>query len=144
MTKTIRRRSGTLLLALAACAALTLAGQINLLAVYSQASRLTGHTAPLPRFQASLAVMLIPGAFLSALPGRIRRRKEPRLHSTWQGCLSCFIGGVILLLAAGLAHGGDGLHLTGLLQGSISAYAFWAVAMVTGLIAALVRERRKT
>lgn len=144
MAKPIRRRCGVLLLALAAAAALTLAGRIDFLAVYSQALRLTGQAAPFPAFQAALAVMLIPGAFLAALPGRIRRRKEPRLRSSWQGCLTSFIGGAVLMLAAGLAHGGDGLHAAGLLQGSVSAYAFWGAAALAGLMAALLRERRKT
>lgn len=142
MNKHPRRRGGMLLLALAAPAALIFAGEINLLSVYGQAVRAARQETDFPAFQTALAVMLIPGAFLAAVPERIRRRKEPRLRSTWQGCLGCLIGGMTLMLAAGLAHGGDGLHVTGLLQGSVSAYAFAAAALLAGLIAARLHERR--
>ena len=75
--------------------------------------------------QLTLFAMTVVGAFLAALPERIRRRKEPRLRSTWQGCLVCFGTGVIMVLAAGLARM-NGQLLLGLLQGSASAYVFAA------------------
>ena len=45
------------------------------------------------------------------------------------------------MLGAGLAGGGDGMMLAGLLQGSVSAYAFLAVSCVCGLIAARLMGR---
>lgn len=87
-------------------------------------------------------VMTAAGAFLAALPGRIHRRKEPRLRSTWQGCLVCFCAGLIMVLAAGLGRM-NGRLLIGLMQGSISAYAFGAVAWLSGLMVARLVERRR-
>lgn len=86
--------------------------------------------------------MTAAGAFLAALPGRIRRRKEPRLRSTWRGCLVCFGTGLVMVLAAGLGRM-NGRLLTGLMQGNISAYAFGAVAWLAGLMAARLAERRR-
>jgi len=87
-------------------------------------------------------VMTAAGAFLAALPGLIRRRKEPRLRSTWQGCLVCFFSGLVMVLAAGLGHM-NGQLLMGLMQGNISAYAFGAAAWLAGLIVARLLERRR-
>ena len=92
--------------------------------------------------QLVLYAMTAVGAFLAALPERIRRRKEPRLRSTWQGCLVCFGTGVIMVLAAGLARM-NGQLLSGLLQGSASAYVFAAVAWMAALVAARIKERRR-
>lgn len=92
--------------------------------------------------QLVLYAMTVVGAFLAALPERIRRRKEPRLRSTWQGCLVCFGAGGIMVLAAGLARM-NGQLLLGLLQGSASAYVFAAVAWIAALVAARIKERRR-
>ena len=92
--------------------------------------------------QLTLFAMTIVGAFLAALPERIRRRKEPRLRSTWQGCLVCFGAGFVMVLAAGLARM-NGQLLLGLLQGSASAYVFAAVAWIAALVAARIKERRR-
>lgn len=125
--------AGAWLLALSVAAALALSGQVNWLAVYGQAGAVTGREAVAAPFQTAMAVMLIPGAFLAALPGRLRRRGQPRRRSTYAGCLRCFAGGVILILAAGLADMCDGLLMTGLAQGSVSAFAFAACAWIAGL-----------
>ena len=87
-------------------------------------------------------VMMAVGAFLAALPERIRRRKEPRLKSSWQGCVVCFLAGVALVLAAGLAQMNGRLAL-GLMQGSVSAWVFAGVAWLAALVAARVKERRR-
>ena len=126
-------------LAVAAAVCIALSGRIDLMAAYSQVQGLYTETAP-ARFAVAMAVMMIPGAFLASLPGRFRRRGEKR-RSTGRGCLACFLGGVGLMLGAGLAGGGDGLMLTGLLQGSVSAYAFLAVGWASGLIAARLMGR---
>ena len=120
------------LLPLALAAAMTAAGRLDLLAAYALAGN---------RFQGALLVMLPVGAFLSSLPGRLRRQGRPRLRSTWQGCAVCFAGGVFLMLAAGLAEMGDGLALTGLAQGNVSAWAFAAIVWAAALCAARLKAR---
>lgn len=92
--------------------------------------------------QLTLFAMTIVGAFLAALPERIRRRKEPRLRSAWQGCLTCFGAGFIMVLASGLARM-NGQLVLGLVQGSASAYVFAAMAWLVALVAARIKERRR-
>lgn len=134
---------GAWLLALSVAAAMIMAGRIDLTAVYRQSSWLTGGESTAEAFQTALAVMIIPGAFLAALPERIRRRGEERRRSTWQGCVTCLIAGAVMVLAAGMAGGGDGLLLTGLVQGSVSAYAFAACAWLAGFAVARLRKGRR-
>lgn len=110
-----------LLLAIILVALMVMAGDANALAVF---------------------VMTAVGAFLAALPGRIRRRKETRLRSSWQGCLVCFAAGLAMVLAAGLAQMNGRLAL-GLMQGSVSAWAFAGIAWLAALVAARVKERRR-
>ena len=120
------------LVPLVLAAAMTVAGRLDLLAAYA----LTGD-----RFQGALLVMLPVGAFLAALPGRLRRRGQPRPRSTWRGCAVCFAGGMAAMLAAGLAQMEDGLTLTWLAQGSVSAWAFAAVMWLAALCAARLKAR---
>lgn len=115
------RPKGWLLLAIVIVSLMVMAGEAHPAAVYA---------------------MTAVGAFLAALPGRIRRRKEPRLRSSWQGCLMCFGAGFVMVLAAGLADM-NGALLTGLMQGSVSAYVFGAVAWLAALVAARIKERRR-
>lgn len=91
---------------------------------------------------AAVWAMTATGAFLAALPERIRRRKEPRLRSGWKGCLAGFAAGFLMVLAAGLGRMNEHL-LAGLMQGSVSAYAFGAAAWLAGLITARIAERRR-
>ena len=126
-------------LAVAAVVCIALIGRIDLLAASSQVQGLYTDTAPQPFFVA-MAVMMIPGAFLASLPDRFRRRGGKR-RATGRGCIACFLGGVGVAIGAGLAGGGDGMMLTGLLQGSVSAYAFLAVSWACGLIAARIMGR---
>ena len=126
-------------LAVAAAVCIALSGRIDLMAAYSQVQGLYTEISPQPFFVA-MVVMMIPGAFLASLPGRFRRRGEKR-RSTGRGCVACFLGGAGVALGAGLAGGGDGMMLTGLLQGSVSAYAFLAVSWACGLIAARLMGR---
>lgn len=124
-------------LAVASAVILILAGRIDFWAAYGQIRRLMGE-AERADFFLAMAVMMIPGAFLAALPGRLRRKGVRRV-STGRGCLACFLGGLVMILAAGLAGGGDGMALTGLLQGNISAYVFVLAAWLAGLTAARIR-----
>jgi len=128
-------------LAAASAVILTLVGRIDFLAAYGQVRRLLGE-AERADFFLAMAVMMIPGAFLAALPGRLRRKGIRRV-STWRGCLACFLGGLAMTLAASLAGGGDGMAWTGLLQGNISAYVFVAAAWLVGLMTARLRMRRE-
>lgn len=84
--------------------------------------------------------MTAAGAFLAALPGRIRRRKAPRQRSAWQGCLVCFGAGLVMVLALGLGQL-EGHLAQSLMQGSTGAWAFCAMAWLAALIT--VRIRRK-
>jgi hypothetical protein len=86
--------------------------------------------------------MMAAGAFLAALPGRIRRRKEERLRSGWKGCLGGFAAGMVMVLAAGLGRM-NGQLPSGLMQGSVSAWAFGAAAWLAALLTARLAERRR-
>lgn len=119
------------LVALAAVAIIALRGGVDWLAGY-------GLRSP---FMTAALVMTLPGAFLASLPGRIRHRGEKRVPTTWRGCAACFLGGVGLMLGAGMAQGGDGRMLTGLCQGSVSAYAFWLVSGISAWVAAYLAQR---
>lgn len=81
------------------------------------------------------------GAFLAALPERIRHRKEPHLRSGWKGCLICFIAGLFMTLALGLAQV-DQLA-AGLMQGSVSAWVFGLIAWLAALGTSRLHERRR-
>lgn len=109
-----------------------------LLAVVMAALMVMAHEAR----AAAVWSMTAAGAFLVALPGRIRHRKEPRLRSSWQGCLTCFAAGLVMVLASGLGQM-NGQLLVGLMQGSVSAWAFAGIAWLAALIAARVKERRR-
>lgn len=120
------------LLAIAIAACMILKGRIDWL---------EGWTLRSPFFTAAL-VMMLPGAFLTSLPGRIRHRKEPRVPVRWHSCILCFFGGLVLMLSAGLAGGGDGMMLAGVCQGSISGWAFAALSMLSALITARLTAGR--
>lgn len=96
-----------------------------LLALAVVASMVIGPSADM----GSLWLMSATGAFLAALPGRIRRRKEPRQCSSWQGCAACFASGLVMVLASGLGHVQHGLT-AGIMQGVVSAWAFGACAWI--------------
>lgn len=119
------------LAALAAVVGIILQGELNWLAGYGLHSS----------FMTAALVMMLPGAFLASLPGRIRHRGEKRNPVTWQGCLTCFVGGVVMMLGAGMAQGGDGRMLTGLCQGSVSAYAFGLVSGISAWAMAYLTQR---
>ena len=110
-----------MLLAIALVALMVMAGEADPLAVFA---------------------MTAAGAFLAALPERIRRRKEPHLRSSWRGCLVCFFSAAAMVLAAGLARM-NGRLAVGLMQGSVSAFAFAGVAWLAAAAAARIKERRR-
>lgn len=91
----------------------------------------------------AFAVMIVPGAFLAALPERIRHRREPRRMSTWQGCLLMLVAGVALMLGAGMAGAGEVRAVAGAMQGGIGALAFVICAWLTAFVAARLADRRR-
>lgn len=121
-------------LAMVLTAALTLLGGVDWLAAYRLDRR------ALVLYGAATA-----GAFLAALPGRLRRRRERPLPTTWQRCLRAFLCGAAMTLAAGIA--GSGRILPALMEGSAGAYAFvgtaWAAGFLTTRIAGAVIVRRE-
>lgn len=81
------------------------------------------------------------GAFLGALPGRLRKGTTSRQRTTWQRCLRAFLCGAAMALALGMA--GDGRILPALLTGSVGGYAFCAMALTTGFITTRIMGRAK-
>lgn len=84
----------------------------------------------------------VVGAFLGALPGRLRRGRTSRQHTTWQRCLRAFLSGAGMALAIGLA--GDGRIIPALMSGSPGAFTFCIMALATGFITVRIAERRRT
>ena len=83
------------------------------------------------------------GAFLAALPGLIRRRRERPLRTTWQRYLLAFLCGAAMLLSVGMAGGSI---LPALMEGSVGAYAFVGTAWAAGftvlrIIRAIARRK---
>lgn len=97
----------------------------------------------LTREMLAFVVMMAVGAFLAAIPSRIRRGSAAHLTSTWPNCVLNFVCGVALLLGARLADGGDMRMLAGAMQGSVGALVFMVCAWVTALVAGRLAERRK-
>lgn len=81
------------------------------------------------------------GAFLGALPGRLRRGSKSAQSTTWQRALRAFLCGLAMAFALGLA--GDGRIIPALMTGSAGAYAFCAMALLTGLITVRIMGRRR-
>lgn len=116
-------------LAMSLVTALVLLGGTDALAVYRLERRALA-------FSAALAA----GAFLAALPGRLKRNRQRPPRTTWQRCLRAFLCGAAMTLAFGIT--GDSRVLTALLQGSTGAYAFALTAGMAGFIAARIAGRR--
>lgn len=81
------------------------------------------------------------GAFLAALPGRLRKGRAHRQSTTWQRCLRAFLCGVGMALA--LRFAGDGRILPALMTGSAGAWGFAAAALLAGLMTVRIAERRR-
>ncbi len=80
------------------------------------------------------------GAFLGALPGRLRKHARHAQATAWQKCLRAFLSGMAMAFALGLT--GDGRILPALMTGSAGAFAFCGIALVTGCIAGRIMGRR--
>ncbi len=117
-------------LAAAMAAGLVLLGAADSLALFR-----------LDRRMIALGGGLTLGAFLAALPGRLRKGRAHRQSTTWQRCLRAFLCGVGLTLA--LRFAGDGRILPGMMTGSSGAWGFAAAALLAGFIAVRIAERRR-
>lgn len=85
---------------------------------------------------ACFAGFLALGALAASVPGRIRRRREPRLRSSVLRCVIAFAGGAVMLLGLHLA-GATGLHLFGgAMQGGLGSLVFVGLAGVSALVTA--------
>lgn len=105
-------------------------GHADVLPAYGQAARLAGQTVPSDRFVIAMAVMIIPGAFLAALPFRMKK-EEKRGETTGRSLLMAFLGGILLVLGFGVAGGG---MAAGLLFSGVDAGIFLLAACVTGFL----------
>ena len=81
------------------------------------------------------------GAFLGALPARLRRGSVSAQRTTWQKCLRAFFGGFFMALGLGLA--GDGRILPALLTGSAGGFGFCLTALAAGFITARIMGRKR-
>lgn len=90
----------------------------------------------------AFAGAIMVGAFIGALPGRLRRGSKSAQATTWQRCLRAFLCGIAMVLAIGLA--GDGRIIPALLTGSAGAYAFCGMALLTGFITVRIMGRART
>ena len=79
------------------------------------------------------------GAFLGALPGRLRKSAGSAQRTAWQKCLRAFLSGVGLALAFALA--GDGRLLSAFLTGSAGAWGFGLTALIGGFTTARIIGR---
>lgn len=81
------------------------------------------------------------GAFLAALPGRLRKGGRPDQRTTWQRCLRAFLCGAAMALSLGMA--GDSAVIPALMTGSVGAYGFCAAALAAGFITVRIAEGRR-
>ena len=89
------------------------------------------------------------GAFLAALPVRIRRFSRGSFRwsgrTSWLRCLRAFLCGAAIMLSLGMA--GSGRILPALMEGSVGAYAFlgtaWAAGFLTVRIVRAVVSRKE-
>lgn len=96
----------------------------------------------LERRALAFAGAITVGAFLGALPGRLRKGGKSMQGTTWQRCLRGFLCGLAMALALGLA--GDGRVIPALMTGSAGAYAFCLTTLVTAFITVRIMGRERT
>lgn len=80
------------------------------------------------------------GAFLAALPGRLRKGRVLPVKPALSRCIRALICGAAMTL--GLHMAGSSRILPALLEGSTGAYAFAATAWLTGLLTVRIAGRR--
>ena len=105
---------------------------------------LPGQGGSAPLLALGTAALIPVGAFLGALPERMRRwRKGERgARSTARECLWGFLGGFALLLGAGLAGGGVSFLAFGeAAAGALSGYGAAALMLLAAYRAARLRGK---
>ena len=80
------------------------------------------------------------GAFLGALPARLRKGARSSQATTWRRCLRAFLAGAGLSLAFALA--GDGRVLSMFLTGSAGAWGFALMALAGGFTTVRIMGRK--
>ena len=118
-------------LAAAVVLAMLFVGHADVLPVYAQAARLTGQDVPADHFAAAMAVMIVVGAFLASLPGRVRAKEQKEDKASGSAMLMAFAGGILLVLGLGIAGGG---MVAGWLFGGIGAWIFLLIAWLVGAL----------
>ncbi len=98
-------------------------------------------TAPflLDRRMVALAGGVLAGAFLSALPSYLSRRRQKQRRSGWQRCVTAFLCGAAMVLAFRVA--GCGWIWHALLEGSAGGAGFCLAALVGGFVTVRIAER---
>lgn len=94
----------------------------------------------LERQAVAFAGAVTVGAFLGALPGRLRKGFKPAQATTWRRCLRGFLCGGGMAFAFALA--GDGRVLPALLTGSAGAWGFALTALASGFATVRIMGRR--
>ena len=79
------------------------------------------------------------GAFLGALPGRLRKGSKSAQATTWQRCLRGFLCGAGMSLSLGMAGGGG---IPALMAGSAGAVGFGLAALMGGCITVRIMGRK--
>lgn len=93
----------------------------------------------LDRRPLAFAGAITVGAFIGALPARLRKGARSSQSTTWRRALRGFLCGLFMALSLGLA--GDGRILPALMTGSAGAYGFCLAALVTGFITVRIAGR---
>lgn len=83
---------------------------------------------------------VVVGAFLGALPGRLRKGAKSAQGTTWQRCLRGFLCGAGMALAFALA--GDAPVLSAFLTGSAGAWGFALCVLLGGFATVRIMGRR--
>ena len=94
----------------------------------------------LDRRAVAFAGAVTAGAFLGALPGRLKKSARSAQQTTWRRCLQSFLCG--LGLALSFALGGSGRMLPAFLTGSAGAWGFGLTALAAGFATTRIRGRK--
>lgn len=81
------------------------------------------------------------GAFVAAVPSRLRRLHDPWRRSTVRGCITAFIGGGLTVMGLQIAGCGDLAMMCGILQGGLGALAFMGFAWLAAVMTAQLTGR---
>lgn len=94
----------------------------------------------LERRAVAFAGAMTVGAFLGALPGRLKKSARSAQGTTWQRCVRSGLCGMGLALAFALA--GDGRVLSAFLTGSAGAWGFGLAALAGGFTTVRIMGRK--